>query len=60
MPPELKRRLAHPLHTLLDEPLEEMQIKLRADGRISVLFETVVLSPQFRRQRGRDYLAKTP
>jgi hypothetical protein len=43
---------------LSDESLlEEMQKKLRAEGRFSVLFETVVLSPQFRRQRGRDYVA---
>lgn len=46
---------------LSDEPLvEEMQKKLRAERRFSVLFETVVLSPQFRRQRGRDFLARTP
>ena len=46
---------------LSDEPLlQEMQKKLRAERRFSVLFETVVLSPQFRRQRGRDYVAATP
>jgi hypothetical protein len=46
---------------LSDEPLiEEMQKKLRADGRFSVLFETVVLSPQFRRQRGRDFAVAVP
>jgi hypothetical protein len=43
---------------LSDEPLlQEMQKNLRAERRFSVLFETVVLSPQFRRQRGRDYVA---
>ena len=46
---------------LSDEPLlQEMQKNLRAERRFSVLFETVVLSPQFRRQRGRDYAAATP
>jgi hypothetical protein len=46
---------------LSDEPLlQEMQKNLRAERRFSVLFETVVLSPQFRRQRGRDYVAATP
>ena len=46
---------------LSDEPLlQEMQKKLRAERRFSALFETVVLSPQFRRQRGRDYVAATP
>jgi hypothetical protein len=46
---------------LSDEPLlQEMQKKLRAERRFSVLFETVVLSPQFRRQRGRDFVAATP
>lgn len=46
---------------LSDEPLlREMEKKLRADGRFSVLFETVVLSPQFRRQRGRDFVAAMP
>jgi hypothetical protein len=44
---------------LSDEPLlQEMQKNLRAERRFSVLFETVVLSPQFRRQRGRDYVAE--
>ncbi len=43
---------------LSDEPLlQEMQKKLRAERRFSVLFDTVVLSPQFRRQRGRDFVA---
>ena len=42
---------------LSDEPLlQEMQRNLRAERRFSVLFETVVLSPQFRRQRGRDFV----
>ena len=46
---------------LSDEPLlQEMQKNLRAERRFSVLFETVVLSPQFRRQRGRDFVAATP
>jgi hypothetical protein len=46
---------------LSDEPLlQEMQKKLREEGRFSVLFETVVSSPQFRRQRGRTYVAATP
>lgn len=46
---------------LSDEPLlQEMQKKLRAEGRFSVLFETVVLSPQFRQQRGRDYAVASP
>lgn len=40
---------------LSDQPLlEQMENRLHADGRFSVLFETVVMSPQFRRQRGRD------
>jgi hypothetical protein len=34
-----------------------MQKNLRAERRFSVLFKTVVLSPQFRRQRGRDHVA---
>jgi hypothetical protein len=43
---------------LSDLPLlEEMEKKLRAEPRFSTLFETVVLSPQFRKQRGRDYVA---
>jgi hypothetical protein len=43
---------------LSDEPLlQEMEKKLRAERRFSVIFETVVLSPQFRKQRGRDYVA---
>jgi hypothetical protein len=46
---------------LSDEPLlQEMQKNLRAERRFSVLFETVVLSPQFRRQRGRDFVAAAP
>jgi hypothetical protein len=46
---------------LSDEPLlQEMEKKLRSERRFSVLFETVVLSPQFRRQRERDYVAATP
>jgi hypothetical protein len=41
---------------LSDQPLlEAMEKKLQAERRFSVLFETVVMSPQFRRQRGRDY-----
>jgi len=45
---------------LSDEPLvEEMQQKLRAERRFAVLFETVVLSPQFRRQRGREQVNAT-
>lgn len=35
--------------------LLEMEKSLRADGRFSALFETVILSPQFRQQRGRDF-----
>ncbi len=43
---------------LSDQPLlEEMEKKLQTERRFSVLFETVVLSPQFRRQRGRDFAA---
>ncbi len=46
---------------LSDQPLlQEMQKRLRAEGRFSVLFETVVLSPQFRQQRGRDYAVASP
>ena len=41
---------------LSDQPLvEEMENKLHAEGRFAVLFEAVVTSPQFRRQRGRDF-----
>ena len=41
---------------LSDQPLlQEMEKRLRTEGRFSVLFETVVLSPQFRQQRGREY-----
>ena len=35
--------------------LLEMERSLQTDGRFSALFETVVLSPQFRRQRGRAF-----
>jgi hypothetical protein len=43
---------------LSDQPLlQEMEKRLQSERRFSVLFETVVLSPQFRRQRGRDYAA---
>ncbi|MSQ97241.1 MAG: DUF1585 domain-containing protein [Gemmataceae bacterium] len=46
---------------LSDEPLlQEMQKNLRAERRFSVLFETVVLSPQFRRQRGWGFVAAAP
>jgi hypothetical protein len=46
---------------LSDQPLlQEMEKKLQTERRFSVLFETVVLSPQFRRQRGRDYAAASP
>jgi hypothetical protein len=37
--------------------LEKMQAKLeKNDYRFGALFETVVMSPQFRKQRGKDYL----
>ena len=44
---------------LTDQPLlHEMQEKLaQNEYRFSVLFETVVVSPQFRRQRGRDFVS---
>lgn len=46
---------------LSDESLvQEMQKNLRAERRFSALFETVVLSPQFRRQRGRDHVSAMP
>jgi AraC-like DNA-binding protein len=46
---------------LSDQPLlQEMEKRLRTEGRFSVLFETVVLSPQFRQQRGREYAAANP
>lgn len=46
---------------LSDEPLlQEMQKNLHEKQRFSVLFETVVLSPQFRKQRGRDYRVSSP
>lgn len=35
--------------------LLDMERSLQTDGRFSALFETVVLSPQFRQQRGRDF-----
>jgi hypothetical protein len=35
--------------------LLEMEKSLQTDGRFSSLFETVVLSPQFRQQRGQDF-----
>ena len=45
---------------LTDQPLlHEMQEKLAENEyRFSVLFETVVVSPQFRRQRGRDFVSR--
>ena len=40
---------------LSDQPLlQEMEKKLQTERRFSVLFESVVLSSQFRQQRGRD------
>ncbi len=44
---------------LSDEPLVlEMESALQShEDRFSALFETVVRSPQFRRQRGRDFVA---
>ena len=44
---------------LSDQPLlDDMEKALEKNGyRFSVLFETVVSSPQFRKQRGRDYAA---
>jgi hypothetical protein len=46
---------------LSDEPLlQEMQKALHENRRFSVLFETIVLSPQFRKQRGRDYRVSSP
>lgn len=46
---------------LSDQPLlAEMESALEKNGyRFSVLFETVVTSPQFRNQRGRDYSVTT-
>ncbi|HEX3147870.1 MAG TPA: DUF1592 domain-containing protein [Gemmataceae bacterium] len=45
---------------LSDEPLlDEMQKNLHEKRRFSALFETVVLSPQFRKQRGRDYRVRS-
>ncbi|MCA9049352.1 MAG: DUF1585 domain-containing protein, partial [Planctomycetaceae bacterium] len=43
---------------LSDEPLlQDMETALRSNEyRFSALFETVVLSPQFRRSRGRDFV----
>ena len=45
---------------LSDQPLlNAMQAKLTKNGyRFSVMFEMVVASPQFRRQRGRDFVAR--
>ncbi len=46
---------------LSDEPLlQEMEKKLHDERRFSVLFEAVVLSPQFRKQRGREYKGSSP
>ena len=44
---------------LSDEPLlDEMKFKLsQNDYRFSVLFETVIQSPQFLKQRGKDFVA---
>lgn len=46
---------------LSDEPLlSEMKIALKEnDNRFSILFETVVFSPQFRYQRARDFVVET-
>jgi hypothetical protein len=47
--------------TLSDQPLlADMEKKLQGGQGLSVLFETVVLSPQFRQQRGRDFVAAAP
>ena len=47
--------------TLSDQPLlADMEKKLQSGQGFSVLFETVVLSPQFRQQRGRDFVASAP
>ena len=47
--------------TLSDQPLlADMEKKLQGGQGLSVLFETVVLSQQFRQQRGRDFIAATP
>ncbi|HAA68056.1 MAG TPA: hypothetical protein DCE55_02845 [Planctomycetaceae bacterium] len=45
---------------LTDQPLlHEMQEQLaQNEYRFSALFETVVVSPQFRRQRGRDFVSR--
>lgn len=46
---------------LSDEPLlQELENKLRDKRQFSVLFETVILSPQFRKQRGRDFQSTSP
>jgi hypothetical protein len=46
---------------LSDQPLlQEMEKNLRAERRFSVLFEAVVLSPQFRQQRGREFVVAAP
>jgi len=47
--------------TLSDQPLlADMEKKLQSGQGFSVLFEAVVLSPQFRQQRGRDFVAAAP
>lgn len=46
---------------LSDEPLlKEMEKALHETRKFSVLFESVVLSPQFRKQRGKDYQVAGP
>jgi hypothetical protein len=46
---------------LSDEPLlQEMQKALHEKRQFSALFEAVVMSPQFRKQRGREYQAAGP
>ena len=47
---------------LSDQPLlTAMELALEnSDYRFSILFEAVVCSPQFRKQRGRDFVAKSP
>lgn len=46
---------------LSDQPLlQEMEKNLQSERRFSMLFETIVLSSQFRRQRSRDYAATSP
>ena len=47
--------------TLSDQPLlADMEKKLQSGQGLSVLFEAVVLSRQFRQQRGRDFVAAAP